>query len=64
MDYSTFSTSALTKILGRAAGDSAEHGAIQRELARREEDLPRPDKKRIPLLFTASEWERVRRVTD
>ena len=34
--YSTFSTATLVKLLNRAAGDSAEHRAIQNALGSRE----------------------------
>lgn len=59
MDYSTFSTAALAKILDRSAEGSAEQRAVQEELRRREVDGPQGRGYRDAntlKLFTGDEW--------
>ena len=54
--YATVPAPFLSGLLNRAAGDSAEHRAIQEELRRRAINSA-PDTE-THLLFTAEEWSR------
>jgi len=56
MNYGSFSTATLAKILDRSPEGSAEQTAVQEELRRRGENSRRTDKQ-TPVLFTGSEWE-------
>jgi hypothetical protein len=67
IDYSTLSTAALLKIRGRSKPGSEGDQAIERELAGRGESaaprLGKRERRQIPLLFTATEWEQTRHGT-
>jgi hypothetical protein len=56
MDYSTFNTRTIEKMLDAAAAGSAEHKALQAELLRREQTKPHKDTKTL-LLFEREVWE-------
>jgi len=55
MDYSTFKTSTIEKMLGATAAGSAEHAALEEELRRRDALVRHKDKLTL-LLFDQTEW--------
>ena len=56
MDYWSFSTRSIEKMLSCAAAGSAEHQALQDELARRAKDRPGKDTG-TPTLFAQKQWD-------